>query len=168
MASLIGLFAEEAQTERAYTALVQAGISPTQITLIGPTHQSLATAGLVDPKEQAQRRARAMALWLVPFGFGSGLGFSLLVNLNTFAWAGPLGNHLVGALLGAVGGGLGGLFMGGGIAVLNTEPTYRQRLAQGQGLVLIRTGLGQIRIARQALTSSKPLEIIESLEDETL
>ncbi|GEM_PF-4957964 len=48
-----------------------------------------------------------MASWLVPFGFAAGYTFSLITGLDTFAWAGTIGNRVIGGLLGAISGAMG-------------------------------------------------------------
>ena len=48
-----------------------------------------------------------MATWLLPFGFGAGLLFTFITNLDTFAFAGPIGQPLIGGLLGLGSGWMG-------------------------------------------------------------
>ena len=55
-----------------------------------------------------------MATWLIPFGFIGGVAFSLSTNLHTFSWAGEIGDRVIGGLLGAIGGAMGSVFIGGG------------------------------------------------------
>jgi hypothetical protein len=81
-----------------------------------------------------------LAIWLVPFGFLAGVGFSVLSGLDTFAWAGPIGNHLIGGLLGAMGGAMGSFFVGGGVGLSGGSGdalAYRNRLAAGKYVLIV-------------------------------
>ena len=61
----------------------------------------------LNPALQRQARQRQMATWLLPFGFGAGMVFTFITNLDTFAFAGPIGQPLIGGLLGLGSGWMG-------------------------------------------------------------
>ena len=67
--------------------------------------------GLIDPNQQANKQAKLMAVWLVPFGFIAGVTFSLMTQLKTFAWAGEIGDHAIGGVLGAIAAGWAALLL---------------------------------------------------------
>ena len=100
-----------------------------------------------------------MAFWLVPFGFVAGITFSLMTNLNTFAWAGEMGNHLVGGILGAVSGGLGSIVAGGGTGLIfggGDALPYRNRLNAGKYLIVVRGSEGLTKQATWILRKFEP------------
>ncbi|MEO1187376.1 MAG: hypothetical protein AAFX46_23135, partial [Cyanobacteria bacterium J06636_27] len=87
-----------------------------------------------------KKQAKFMSYWLVPFGFFAGFTFSLITKLNTFAWAGEIGNHFIGGLLGAGSGALGAIFVGGGVGLVvggGDALPYRNRLDAGKYIVVV-------------------------------
>ena len=138
---LIAVLSDRIQAEAAYSALEKEGLPLKQITILGRGYKSADEFGLIDPNQQAQNTMRRMAFWLVPFGFAAGITFSLLTELNTFAWAGNLGNHLMGGLLGAASGALGSFFVGRGTAIASGSGDalpYRNRLDAGKYLIVVK------------------------------
>lgn len=137
---LIAVLSDRIQAESAYTALEQAGIPTSAVSILGKGYKSADEFGFIDPKARAGRLAKLMSFWLIPFGFAAGFTFSLITNLNTFAWAGELGNHAIGGLLGAVSGAMGSFFVGGGVGLTSGSGDalpYRNRLDQGKYLVVV-------------------------------
>ena len=134
---LVAVFPDRITAEEAYTALEKKSI---QSTILGKGYKSADEFGLIDPKEEAKKQAKFMSYWLVPFGFFAGFGLSLVTGLNTFAWAGEIGNHFVGGLLGAGSGALGSIFVGGGVGLFvggGDALPYRNRLDAGQYIVVV-------------------------------
>jgi hypothetical protein len=154
---LISVWGDRIQAETVYSALESAAIPLTAVTILGKGYKTADEFGLVDPLQQARSQARLMAFWLVPFGFFSGIGFSIVSGLHTFAWAGTVGNHLIGGILGAVGGAMGSFFVGGGVGLAtgsgDTLP-YRNRLAEGKYLVIVQ---GSEALLNQATRIMRPL-----------
>ncbi|MGH2413174.1 MAG: hypothetical protein ACRDEA_05700, partial [Microcystaceae cyanobacterium] len=147
---LIAVLPDRIQAEAAYTALEKAGIPLEQLTILGRGYKSADEFGLIDPAQSAQKQAKQMAYWLVPFGFASGYGFNLITGINLFGWAGELGNHIIGGLLGAIAGGMGSLFVGGGAGLISGSGDalpYRNRLNEGKYLVVVQ---GSERLKNQA------------------
>jgi hypothetical protein len=137
---LVAVLADRIQAESAYTMLEQQGLPQAKLTILGRGYKTADEFGLIDPNEVAQKQAKLMASWLIPFGFLAGVGFSLATNLQTFAWAGEIGNHLVGGLLGAIGGAMGSVFIGGGGGIAfgsGDALPYRNRINAGKYLIVV-------------------------------
>ncbi|NJK35009.1 MAG: hypothetical protein HC919_08700 [Oscillatoriales cyanobacterium SM2_2_1] len=154
---LISVWGDRIQAEAVYSALEAAALPLSTITILGRGYASADEFGLIDPMQQARGQARLMSFWLVPFGFFSGIGFSVVSGLQTFAWAGGVGNHLIGGLLGAIGGAMGSFFVGGGVGLATGSSDalpYRNRLAEGKYLVIVR---GDESLINQATRIMRPL-----------
>ena len=138
---LIAVLPDRIRAEEAYTALEKAGIPLSKITIGGKGYKTAEELGLFDPKLQARKQARFMAYWLIPFGFIGGYLFNLITGLDNLDWAGDPGNHIVGGILGAIGGAMGSVFVGGGVgwATSTADDTvvYRDYLAANKYLLLI-------------------------------
>ena len=153
---LIAVLPDRIKAEQAYTALEKADIPQKQITLLGKGYKTADEFGLIDPKQQAKKRAIQMAYWLVPFGFAAGYTFNLITGLDTFDWAGEPGNHILGGILGAIGGGMGSFFVGGGVGLSvgsGDALPYRNRLDEGKYLVVIQ---GSESLKNKAAAILKP------------
>ena len=168
---LVAVFRDRITAEEAYTRLEKANFPLEAIAILGKGYKTADEFGLVDPKSQAIKQAKLMAIWLVPFGFVAGVTFSIISELQTFtAWAGQIGNHIIGGILGAIGGamgsavagGSGGLTVGGGDAL-----PYRNLLAAGQYLVVLRDLNGfETRKANDILRELDP-EGVQAYKDPT-
>ncbi|MGM3307691.1 hypothetical protein ACSQ6I_17260 [Anabaena sp. WFMT] len=144
---LVAVLADRIQAESAYLGLEREGINST---ILGRGYKTADEFGLIDPKEQARKQAKLMSFWLVPFGFFAGFTFSLITGLDTFAWAGEIGNHVVGGLLGAGAGGMGSVFVGGGVGLVEgggDALPYRNRLNAGKYIIVVQ---GSETLTRQA------------------
>jgi hypothetical protein len=149
---LVAVLTDRIQAESAYTLLEQQGLPLKQITILGRGYKTADEFGLIDPNEVAQKQAKLMASWLIPFGFLAGIGFSLATNLQTFAWAGEIGDHLIGGLLGAIGGAMGSVFIGGGGGIAfgsGDALPYRNRINAGKYLIVVE---GSQLLLQQATT----------------
>jgi hypothetical protein len=138
---LIAVLPDRLKAEEAYTALEKAGIPLEQVSILGRGYKSADEFGLIDPNQQAKKRAIQMAYWLVPFGFGAGYTFDLITGLDTFSWAGSPGNHIFGGILGAISGAMGSFFVGGGVALSagsGDALPYRNRLNEGKYLIIVK------------------------------
>jgi hypothetical protein len=154
---LVAVFSDRTQAEAAFSALKQAGVSDQNAAILGQGYQSADDYGLIDPKTQASRLAKLMSFWLVPFGFLAGFTFSVITQLNTFPWAGEIGNHLIGGLLGAASGAMGSFFVGGGVGLTSGSGDalpYRNRLDEGKYLIMVR---GTEALTKQATNVLRPL-----------
>jgi hypothetical protein len=158
MSYLIAVLPDRMQAEEAYTILEKAGVNPQFLAILGAGYRSADEFGLLDPWETAKQRAGLMALWLAPFGFGAGYAFNLITGLHTLDWAGDPGNHIVGGILGAIGGAMGSFFVGGGVGFAlgsGDALPYRNLLKAGKYLVIVQ---GPDSLRNQAARLLKPLK----------
>ncbi|MBT9312197.1 hypothetical protein [Leptothoe kymatousa] len=161
MRYLVAAFLDRADAEEAYSRLESSNFSMDDIAILGDGFQTTDEFGLQSPKEAAWTQVRRMAIWLVPFGFGGGVVFDVLTGLNTFQWTGTLGNQILGGLLGAGSGLMGSFFIGGGPALLfnNNETPYRDRIAEGEYLVVVNGGESIITQAARIIQALEPATI---------
>ncbi|WP_353932983.1 hypothetical protein WJM97_10530 [Okeanomitos corallinicola TIOX110] len=144
---LVAVLSDRIQAESAYLGLEKEGINST---ILGRGYKTADEFGLIDPNEEAKKQVKLMSIWLVPFGFFAGATFSLITGLNTFAWAGEIGNHVIGGLLGAGSGAMGSVFVGGGVGLVfggGDALPYRNRLNAGKYIVVVQ---GSETLTRQA------------------
>lgn len=138
---LIAVLPDRFQAEEAYTALEKAGIPLTKMAIAGRGYKTADEVGLYDAKEQAKKKAIFMAYWLIPFGFIGGYIFNLITGLHNLDWAGEPGNHIVGGILGAIGGAMGSVFVGGGASWATSTAgdtvSYREYLDANKYLLLV-------------------------------
>ena len=156
---LVAVLGDRMEAEEAYSALEKANITMDRVSILGKGFKSADEYGLIDPREEAQKQIKRLALWTVPFGFVSGISFNAITGLNTFPWAGTLGNQLIGGLLGAGAGAMGGFFIGGGVGIgigSGDATTYRNRLKMGKYLVVVKGSEGLINQASRILRPLKP------------
>jgi hypothetical protein len=156
---LVAVLPDRIQAEAAYSALEKENLPMDKVAILGKGYKSADEYGLIDPNEEARKNATRMATWLVPFGFAAGFTFSLITNLQTFAWAGEIGNHVIGGLLGAGSGAMGGIFVGGGVGLVlggGDALPYRNRLNAGKYLVVVRGSDTLTRLATNILRRFDP------------
>lgn len=137
---LIAVLSDRIVAEEAYTALEKAKIPQSQMSILGRGYKTADEFGLIDPNQQAKKGAVFMAYWLIPFGFVGGYFFNVVAGLDTLDWAGDPGNHIVGGILGAIGGAMGSLFVGGGVGLTSGSGDalpYRNRLNAGKYLIIV-------------------------------
>ncbi len=94
---------------------------------------------ILNPNLAQKERQKALATWLIPFGFIAGLSFSLMTDLKTFAEMGfpPQFEKLLGGLVGMVSGWLGSFFSAGGINQENDEDIRALRKKSKEGFWLL-------------------------------
>ncbi|OLP18852.1 hypothetical protein BST81_08005 [Leptolyngbya sp. 'hensonii'] len=156
---LVAVLSDRMQAEAAYSALEKENFPINKVAILGKGYKTADEYGLLDPNEEARKNVRLMAFWLIPFGFAAGFTFSLITNLSTFAWAGEIGNHLIGGLLGAFSGAMGSFFVGGGVGLAfgsGDALPYRNRLNAGKYLIVIKASEGFIRQATTILRRFNP------------
>lgn len=165
---LVAVLRDRIQAEAAYSALEQAELQMSNVAILGKGYQTADEYGLIDPNKRASQLARLMSFWLVPFGFAAGVTFSLITNLDTFAWAGEIGNHLIGGLLGAVSGAMGSFFVGGGVGLAiggGDALPYRNRLNAGKYLIVVKGSEALTRQASKIIKQFEPENIQGYSED---
>ena len=155
---LVAVLGDRIQAEEVYTALETAKITMDKVAILGKGYKSADEYGLVDPKEEGWNQIKRLAIWTVPFGFISGFGFNAITGLDTFPWAGVLGNQIIGGFLGAGAGAMGGFFIGGGVGIgfSGDALTYRNRLDAGKYLVVVKGSEGLISQASRVMRPYKP------------
>ncbi len=165
---LIATCTDRIQAETIYSHLESQGIPQAQLAILGRGYKTADEFGLIDPIEKGRKQAILMATWLIPFGFLAGLGFNLTTQLHTFAWAGEIGDMLISGALGAIGGAMGSLFVGGGAGVAfgsGESLPLRNRLEEGKYLVVVK---GQDELLRRSRRIMEPLnpEKMQSIQAE--
>ncbi|MEE3717125.1 hypothetical protein V2H45_10245 [Tumidithrix elongata RA019] len=156
---LVTVWRDRIQAEEAYSALEKEGFPMDEVSILGRGYKTADEYGLADPMDSARKQAFFMAYWLVPFGFISGIGFSVISELQTFAWAGSIGNHLIGGILGGFAGGMGSLFVGGGVGLATGSSDsipYRNRLSEGKYLVVVKGADSAIARANRIMRQYRP------------
>lgn len=151
---LVAVVSDRLQAETAYTVLEKEGLLPSQVTILGKGYKSADEFGLIDPNEEAIKQVKLMATWLIPFGFVAGFTFNAITGLDTFPWAGTLGNRLIGAVLGGISGGLGSILAGGGVGLIvggGDALPYRNRLNAGKYLIVVKGSETLLRKANRIL-----------------
>lgn len=141
MGYLIAVLSDRIKAEEAYTALEKSNVPQSQMSIIGKGYKTADEFGLIDPGVLAKKRAISMAYWLVPFGFAGGYLFNLITGLDILDWAGEPGNHILGGILGAIGGAMGSVFVGGGVSLSSSSDDalpYRNRLSEGKYLIAVK------------------------------
>lgn len=162
---LISVWGDRIQAEEAYTALEKGDMQMSNVSILGKGFKSADEYGLVDPADEAWKQVKRLAFWTVPFGFISGFAFNSITGLNTFPWAGTLGNQIIGGILGGGAGAMGGFFIGGGAGVgFSGSASYRNRLSAGKYLVVVKGSEAFISQASRTLRPMKP-EDIEGYSD---
>ena len=165
---LIAVLEDRIQAEEAYTQLEKANIPTKQISILGKGYKSADEFGFIDPNVEAKKNAIRMAYWLIPFGFFGGFTFDTMISIDTFAWAGTPWNHVVGGLLGAIGGAMGSFFVGGGSGFLEGSGDvlpYRNRLNAGKYLVIVE-GKGTIRKDATSILRSFNPEMLQGYQEQ--
>lgn len=159
---LVAVLSDRIKAEEVYTALEDANIAMDKVDILGAGFKSADEYGLIDPKDEAWKQIKRMAIWTIPFGFVGGFTFNAITGLNTFPWAGALGNQLIGAVLGAVGGAMGSFFIGGGVGAgvgAGDALSYRNRLRAGKYLIVVKGSDGLISQASRVIRSFRPENI---------
>ncbi|NJL87341.1 MAG: hypothetical protein HC886_17355 [Leptolyngbyaceae cyanobacterium SM1_1_3] len=159
---LIAVLSNRIEAEKAYSALEQEQVPMSQVSLLGRGFQSADEFGLINPDDEADKQSDLLAIWVIPFGFLAGFAFSVLSGLQTFAWAGEIGNHLIGGLLGAAAGALGAFVVGritGWTVGSGDAIAYRNRLNAGKYLIIAQGTDELMRRATRVLRQFEPENI---------
>ncbi|HCF27106.1 MAG TPA: hypothetical protein DEV81_07855 [Cyanobacteria bacterium UBA11049] len=158
---LVAVLSDRIQAEAAYTALEKEGLPTNSIDILGQGYKSADEFGLIDPNQQARKGAKRLLYWLVPFGFVAGYAFNYLTGIEILP-INPVGNHIIGGILGAASGALGAYFVGGGVGLSvgsGDALPYRNRLNAGKYLVVVKGTEELTRQATQILRSFEPENI---------
>ena len=156
---LVAVLPDRIQAEAAYLALEKEGVPIDKVSILGKGYKSADEFGLIDPNEQAKKQSQLLSFWLVPFGFVAGVVFNILTGLNTFPWAGEVGNQLIGGLLGASAGAMGSVFSGGAVGLVlgsGDALPYRNRLNAGKYLIVVQGSESVTRQSTRILRQFEP------------
>ncbi|MBF2076397.1 MAG: hypothetical protein IGS50_21925 [Synechococcales cyanobacterium C42_A2020_086] len=166
---VIAVLADRIQAEAAYSELEREGLPMEQVSILGRGYKSADEFGFIDPKAPARKQATLMAFWLVPFGFIGGWLFNVATQYQLVPAAGTVGNHLIGGLLGAIGGAMGSFFVGGGAGLIfgsGDALPYRNRLQEGKYLIVVSGAPNLTNKATRILRQFNP-ESIQGYTDPT-
>jgi hypothetical protein len=162
MSYLVAVLPDRIQAEAAYAALEQEGLPQQQIDILGRGYKSADEYGLIDPQQQAQKGFNRLAYFLIPFGFVAGYAFNVLTGITILSAIAPVGNHIIGGLLGAASGAMGAYFVGGGVGLTvgsGDALPYRNRLDAGKYLVIVKGTEERVRQATRVLRQFEPENI---------
>ena len=118
---------------------------------------------LLNPNLARKDRQKALATWLIPFGFITGLSFSQMTDLKTFAEMGFPNQFekLLGGLVGMISGWLGSFFAAGSNSQENNDDIRAIRKKSEQGCWLLILELPrEIELPWEILKGTNNLEII--------
>lgn len=164
---LVTVLENKQQAESAYSLLQQDGIASDQVTILGQGYESADDFGLINPNQQAKKRAKKLAYMLIPFGFVAGYVFNVLTGIHLFDFTNSLTEHIIGGILGAASGLLGAVVVGGGVGLTTGSGdalTYRNRLNAGKYIIVTRGTDSLIRQATKLLRQFEP-EYIQGYEE---
>ncbi|NEQ99638.1 MAG: hypothetical protein F6K30_23545 [Cyanothece sp. SIO2G6] len=164
---VIAVLGDRIAAEEAYSILEKDGIPLEQVSIVGRGYKTADEFGFIDPGKQGRKQAQLMAYWLVPFGFIGGYAFNLATQYMLFPAIGMIGNHLLGGLLGAMGGVMGSVFVGGGVGIASGSGDalpYRNRLSEGKYLVVVQGASNVTNRAARLLRQCEP-EMLQGYVD---
>jgi len=117
---------------------------PVRLVAIGKGETDMTEVVELNPALTRRLRQRGMARWLLPFGFFAGLTFTFITDLDTFAFAGSWGSHLIGGILGLGSGWLGSFAAAASVTSEADDRirALRNRLEEGNWLLLVETASG--------------------------
>jgi hypothetical protein len=156
---LIAVLSDRIQAEEAYTALEKVGIPLNQLSIVGKGYKSASEFGFLDPSEEGRKNVIRMAYWLIPFGFFGGFTFDAITTIDTFGWAGEPFNHIIGGILGAIGGAMGSVFVGGSGSLMESNGEmipFLNRLKVGKYLLIVQGNDNIKNKAKEILNSFNP------------
>lgn len=133
----------------------------TKCITLPPEGDAIDQVELLSPNLTRVRRQKAMARWLMPFGFLAGVTFTQITNLTTFASFGPFGEMLIGGLMGMGSGLMGSYAAAASVNSDNDDGVriLRNRREEGNWLVLLETPNG-IEPPWQVVQRSNPQQVV--------
>ncbi|MFB8789004.1 MAG: hypothetical protein U7123_09195 [Potamolinea sp.] len=166
---LIAVLQNRIEAEEAYSALEKEGLPMDKVSIVGRGYKSADDINLIDPASQAKKQAKALAFWTIPFGFVAGFAFNLQTGIQILEGVGPLGNHIIGGLFGAIAGAMGSFFVGGGVGLTSGSGDalpYRNLLNEGKFLIVVKGSEILTKQATKILRQFEP-ENIQGYVDPT-
>jgi len=132
-----------------------------QLVVIGEGETAWTTLERLNPAAARARRQRAMARWLLPFGFLAGLTFTQITDLHTFDAAGRWGEPVIGGLLGMASGWMGSYAAAASVVSEEDDRIrgLRNRLEEGSWLLLVEPAQAQ-DIPWTVLQEARPKAVV--------
>jgi len=159
--SVVVVLAERKRLRQLQEQMAAMTPPPQRLVAIGQGETDIAEVAELNPALARRLRQRSMARWLLPFGFFAGLTFTFITDLDTFAFAGDLGSHLIGGLLG-LGSGWMGSFAAAASVTSEADDrvrALRNRLEEGNWLLLVESASG-VEIPWTRLQEAKPKAVV--------
>ncbi len=159
--SVVVVVAERKRLRQLNEQLSQLTPAPQRLVAIGQGETDIAEVADLNPALERRIRQRRMATWLIPFGFFAGLTFTFITDLDTFAFAGPIGSHLIGGLLGLGSGWMGSFAAAASVSsdVDDRVRALRNRLEEGNWLLLVEMPNG-VEIPWTRLQDGRPKAVV--------
>ena len=159
--SVVVVLAERKRLRQLRDQLAELSPPPQRLVAIGAGETDIAEIAELNPALARRLRQRRMATWLIPFGFFAGLTFTFITDLDTFAFAGPLGSHLIGGLLGLGSGWMGSFAAAASVSSDGDDRVraLRNRLEEGNWLLLVETATG-VEIPWTRLQEARPRAVV--------
>ncbi|NJM65753.1 MAG: hypothetical protein HC851_08890 [Acaryochloris sp. RU_4_1] len=135
---LVATLGDRIQAEAVYVALQKAGLPESNLSIFGTGYKTSEACDRFDPALIAQNQVKRMMFFLLPLGCLGGVIFYQSIRLDVLPGLGRIVNSVMGGLLGATAGALGGFITGGGLKVrLDKTVPYAQQLQSGKYLVVV-------------------------------
>jgi hypothetical protein len=159
--SVVVVVAERKRLRQLRDELSQLQPAPERLTAIGQGETDIAEIAELNPALARRLRQKRMATWLIPFGFFAGLTFTFITDLDTFAFAGSIGSHVLGGLLGLGSGWMGSFAAAASVTsdVDDRVRALRNRLEEGNWLLLVTMPSG-IEVPWTRLQEAKPKAVV--------
>ena len=159
------VFKERAALQQLQQTLEAAEPPLAKLVAIGEGETPLSAVETLNPAAIRRRRQKAMALWLLPFGFLAGLTFTYITDLDTFAFAGAWSQHLLGGLAGLISGWMGSFAAAASVSSESDDRIrgLRNRLDEGNWLLLAETHAG-LEMPWTALQRARPVAVVRLSE----
>lgn len=135
---LVATLRDRIQAEEVFLALQEVGILDFHLSIYGKGYKTGEECQDFDPAVITQKRLNRMMFFLLPLGFLGGVIFYQTVRIDLAPALGRVGNSVIGGLLGAASGALGGFSTAGGLSMmLDKTQTYAQQIESGKFLVVV-------------------------------
>ena len=159
--SVVVVLSERKRLRQLREQLAALSPAPVRLVAIGQGETDIAEVVELNPALTRRLRQRGMARWLLPFGFFAGLTFTFITDLDTFAFAGPIGSHLIGGLLGLGSGWMGSFAAAASVSsdVDDRVRALRNRLDEGNWLLLVEMPNG-IEMPWTRLQEARPKAVV--------
>jgi len=159
--SVVVVVAERKRLRQLRDELSRLQPAPERLTAIGQGETDIAEIAELNPALARRLRQKRMASWLIPFGFFAGLTFTFITDLDTFAFAGSIGSHVLGGLLGLGSGWMGSFAAAASVTsdVDDRVRALRNRLEEGNWLLLVTMPSG-IEVPWTRLQEAKPKAVV--------